>query len=95
MRGGSVASHQSTSTLKWTVRLCGRGAEPSPWQIDGMVYDLGSSIQRVELKGCCPRDVWNQLLSVLNYPAQSLVAYDLQSAKFVPVEQLESQLWSC
>ena len=70
------------------------GFEPKPWQLDGMVYDLGNQIQRIELKGQCPQARWNKLLAALNYPEQSLVAYDLQTARFATIEQLESNLWS-
>jgi hypothetical protein len=70
------------------------GATPKPWQLDGMVYDLGQQIQRIELKGQCPRAQWNMLMDSLSYPQQSLVAYNLLTAKFASIEQLESSLWS-
>jgi hypothetical protein len=70
------------------------GATPKPWQLDGMVYDLGNQIQRIELKGQCPRAQWQMLLKALNHPQQALVAYNLQSAQFASIEQLESILWS-
>ncbi len=70
------------------------GSDPDAWQLDGMVYDLGSSIQRVELKGRCPRSPWDLLLKALNHPQQSLVVYDLQSAQFADVARFEAELWS-
>jgi len=70
------------------------GDSPHPWQLDGMVYDLGQQIQRIELKGQCPRDPWQQLLLALNHPTQPLLAYNLLTSQFVTIEQLESLLWS-
>ena len=70
------------------------GAIPCPWQVDGMIYDRGSLIQRVELKGRCPRGQWNRFLDALDYPEQSLIAYDLKTTRFMPLQQLESCLWS-
>lgn len=70
------------------------GSTPLPWQLDGMVYDLGQQIQRIELKGQCPKAEWQKLLSALNHPQQSLVAYDLQTAQFATIQYLEQSLWS-
>ena len=70
------------------------GSTPSPWQLDGMVYDLGSQIQRIELKGNCPKVEWNMLLFAINYPEQPLIAYDLHATQFTTIQQLESCLWS-
>ncbi len=70
------------------------GNSPLAWQLDGMVYDLGQQIQRIELKGQCPIDPWRQLLHAFNYPRQPLHAYDLLSSQFITIAQLESHLWS-
>ncbi len=70
------------------------GATPAPWQLDGMAYDFSGQIQRIELKGHCPRAQWQMLLDTLGHPQQSLVAYNLQSSQFTTIEHLESTLWS-
>lgn len=70
------------------------GSIPCPWQVDGMVYDRGQQIQRIELKGQFPWNEWNMLLEALNHPLQSLVAYDLKATRFMTLQQLESSLWS-
>ncbi len=70
------------------------GNTPAAWQLDGMVYDLNQRIQRIELKGQCPRANWQQLLIAMNFPTQPLIAHDLQAAQFVTIQQLESQLWN-
>lgn len=70
------------------------GSAPTPWQLDGMVYDCGHHVQRIELKGHCPRSVWQRFLNELRYPQQALIAYDLQTAKFLDIEALESKAWS-
>jgi hypothetical protein len=65
-----------------------------PWQLDGMVYDLGQQIQRIELKGQCPRVQWKMVLVALNHPQQSLVVYNLKTSQFETIPHLESTLWS-
>lgn len=70
------------------------GTTPEPWQLDGMVYDLGHQIQRIELKGRCPRTEWLMLLKAVDHPQQLLIAYDLKTARFTNIEQLDSSLWS-
>lgn len=40
----------------------GNDSHEGKWQVDGMVYDLGTAIQYIELKGACPKSVMNQLL---------------------------------
>ena len=70
------------------------GDAPGPWQVDGMVYDIGQQIQRVEIKGHCDLSQWHKLLQALGYPDQPLTAYDLQSAQFQSIPQLEARLWS-
>lgn len=34
-----------------------------PWQVEGTLVDGGEALLYVELKGCCPTPVWNQLLA--------------------------------
>ncbi len=70
------------------------GEHPLPWQLDGMVYDLGLQIQRVELKGQCPYVQWRKLLSALNHPQQILVAFNLKTSQFMSIDQFESATWS-
>ncbi len=59
------------------------------WQLDGMLYDVGGRVQRVELKGCCPQASWRQLLGTLAWPEQSLVAYNFTQSCFVDIESVE------
>jgi len=70
------------------------GSTPLPWQLDGMVYDRGQQVQRIELKGQCPKVEWNMLLRAIRHPEQSLIIYDLQATHFTTIQQLESCLWS-
>jgi hypothetical protein len=70
------------------------GSTPEPWQLDGMVYDLGNQIQRIELKGTCPRTEWLLLLNAVDHPQQLIIAYDLKNARFTTIEQLELSFWS-
>jgi hypothetical protein len=68
--------------------------DPVRWQIDGMIYDVGGRIQRVELKGSCPKANWRQLLSVLQWPDQPLIAYSIANATFEEIGELEERVWN-
>jgi hypothetical protein len=70
------------------------GLTPEPWQLDGMVYDLGNQIQRIELRGRCPQTEWLMLLNAVSYPKQLLIAYDLKGARFMTIKQLDLSFWS-
>lgn len=51
--------------FEWDGSFVWRGsAGEEPWQIDGMLYDLGERIQYVDLKGSCPRESWRKLLEI-------------------------------
>ncbi len=68
-------------------------ALPSRWQLDGMLYDVGRHLQRMELKGRCPQARWRQLLNTLDWPTQPLVAYQYATGSFVDIATLEQSLW--
>ncbi len=57
------------------------------WQIDGMVYDVAGRVSRVELKGDCQLEQFQQLVERLQ-PAESLVAYLIDQSCFVRVVDL-------
>lgn len=63
------------------------GAVESNWQIDGMVYDVAGRVSRVELKGDCHLEQFQELVERLQ-PADSLVAYLLDQSCFVRVVDL-------
>ena len=43
-----------------------------PWQVDGNLIDRGDALAYVELKGCCPEDRLNELLTACGWPASPL-----------------------
>lgn len=45
------------------------------WQWDGMVYDSGQHVRRLELKGAGPGDSWRTLLKCLQWPDQRILAH--------------------
>lgn len=59
------------------------------WQLDGMVYDVSDHVQRMELKGRCPPSSWRELLHTLDWPNQSLLAYDYGRSRFVDIKCVE------
>ncbi len=62
--------------------------DSQPWQIDGMLYDYGEHLQRVELKGGCPGAAWRQLLDCFDWPKQRLLAHCIDRNCFVDVAEL-------
>lgn len=58
------------------------------WQLDGMLYDDGQRLKRVELKGSCPLASWQLLLGCLDWPTQPLLAHWIEWNCFVAIEQL-------
>lgn len=57
------------------------------WQVDGMVYDVAGRVSRVELKGDCHLEKFQELVDRLQ-PAESLVAYLIDQSCFVRVVDL-------
>ncbi|QDV27215.1 hypothetical protein [Aureliella helgolandensis] len=74
---------------------CGKSSgEPSDsvWQLDGMLYDDGAAVRRLELRGSCPWIEWTQVLHALAPTDTPLVAYLQEQQCFVQVSSLK-QLW--
>ena len=47
--------------------------ETIPWQLDGCLYDRQNRLQYVELKGTCPREIFQQLLVAIGcVPARAM-----------------------
>lgn len=48
--------------------LVSRPGEPK-WQVEGNLYDQGACLAYVEMKGCCPTELLDDLLRPLGWPA--------------------------
>lgn len=65
------------------------------WQLDGMVYDAAGQVQYVDVKGCCPKSVWRELLGALlptepeTPPPDSAAHPDDWCALRLPAQQLQ------
>jgi hypothetical protein len=53
----------------WT----GVAADGQAWQVDGNLIDRGDCLAYVELKGRCPEERFNQILSAVGWPRMPLV----------------------
>jgi len=81
--GMSVTFDQALAALKWFDRLfiepdgsfvwTGATADGERWQVDGSLIDQGDCLAYVELKGTCPEEQIDQLLSALGWPEAGLV----------------------
>ncbi len=58
----------------WT----GLGASGEPWQVDGNLIDRGDALAYVELKGRCPNEQFDRLLSAFKWPQEALAFNLLQ-----------------
>jgi hypothetical protein len=47
--------------------------QDAPWQVDGMIYDHQDRVRFVDLKGVCPADQFDRLLTVLGWPQTRLM----------------------
>lgn len=48
-------------------------AQEPAWQIDGLLYDRGPALAYIELKGTCPPEALDQLLSGIGWPESQLL----------------------
>jgi hypothetical protein len=78
----------------WTGNSSNVSGQDVRWQLDGMLYDVGGHVQRMELKGTCFQPHWRQLLATLGWPNQPLIAYDLVHSLFMSIDSLELSLWN-
>jgi hypothetical protein len=56
--------------------------EPA-WQVDGNLFDRNGRVLFVDLKGSCPGDQFDRLLSALGWPATPLVFQLVREAVFL------------
>jgi hypothetical protein len=54
-----------------------------PWQVDGSLFDRHERLLYVELKGACPGDAFDRLLSAFGWPGTPLVFQLLRQAVFL------------
>jgi len=57
--------------------------ETERWQVDGVIYDRGGRLMFVDLKGECPEDALQQLLSIFGGPRTPLMFQLVQQAVFL------------
>ena len=57
----------------WTCSRTGDGAAPTWWQVDGTAYERGGRVLLVDLKGSCPPEAFDRLLSCFGWPQESLM----------------------
>jgi hypothetical protein len=59
----------------------------SAWQVDGNLYDRDGRLLFVDLKGTCPRDQFDRLLSALGWPETPLVFQLTREAVFLDEDE--------
>jgi hypothetical protein len=59
------------------------GADEAPWQLDGLVADRDGRVRFIDLKGSCPPERLEWLLSPLGWPRQSILFQLAQEAVFL------------
>jgi hypothetical protein len=57
------------------------------WQVDGNLYDRNGRLLFVDLKGTCPSDQFDRLLSALGWPATKLMFQLTREAVFLAEEE--------
>lgn len=64
------------------------------WQIDGMVYDRDERLQYVDLKGNCPKSVWETLTSVLVKDLATANVVQLPGGGLYDLQGFEKMTWA-
>jgi hypothetical protein len=55
----------------------------TPWQVDGNLYDRNGRLLFVDLKGNCPREAFDRLLTALGWPATAVMFQLTREAVFL------------
>ena len=66
--------------------------EERPWQIDGNLYDHLDRVRLVDVKGGCPVERFDQLLTTLGWPGAQLVFQLVRAAVFL--DEPEFRRWA-
>ena len=53
------------------------------WQVDGMLYDRDERLLFVDLKGTCPAEAFDQLLTAFGWPETEVMVQLMREAVFV------------
>ena len=61
----------------------GVSRDGSAWQVDGNLIDRGDSLAYVELKGCCPVEQFEMLLTAFGWPSMTLVFQLTQRGEYL------------
>ena len=65
--------------------------EPA-WQVDGNLYDLAERLLFVDLKGTCPGEALDQLLTAFGWPAMRVMFQLTREAVFL--DEAEFRQWA-
>ena len=63
----------------WT----GSHDDDQAWQVDGVVYDRNGFVRCVEIKGLCPEQTFDLLLSAIGWPGTDLIFQLADEAVFI------------
>jgi periplasmic divalent cation tolerance protein len=64
------------------------------WQMDGMLYDRNDLLRYVDLKGCCPKQIWADLVSILADPSCVPQIISLPGGGLYDLQSFETLTWS-
>ncbi|HKD37971.1 MAG TPA: hypothetical protein VKB78_14260 [Pirellulales bacterium] len=62
------------------------------WQVDGNLFDRGARLLFVDLKGNCPAEEFNRLLSAFGWPDSPLIFQLVREAVFL--DETEFRRWA-
>jgi hypothetical protein len=63
----------------------------APWQVDGNLYDHQERVRLVDIKGSCPAEQFDALISALGWPQTQLVFQLVRAAIFL--DEAEFRRW--
>ncbi|PQO33802.1 hypothetical protein [Blastopirellula marina] len=61
----------------------GEAGDLKSWQVDGIVYDRNGSLHSVEMKGQCPEQAFDMLLTAFGWPETDFIFQLADEALFI------------
>lgn len=69
-----------------------RGIDADRWQVDGHLFDRNNKLWRVDLKGSCPKENFEELLSCIDAPTDQIVFQLVQEG--ITLEEANFLTWA-
>jgi hypothetical protein len=80
--------HEPDGSFVWVS-----SQQDTPWQVDGNLYDRNDRLLFVDLKGTCPPDQFDKLLTAFGWPHTPIMFQLVREAVFL--DETTFRKWAC